>query len=114
MAEYRYGGAQLSGQAMHRFLILIFLGSFPLASCANFPDLDVPPDPASDAGFPELVAIDQLLLTAVEDTADAQEQQQILVERIAQLRARARAMQVTVIERRTRREMAAALRRHIQ
>jgi hypothetical protein len=112
MTEYRYGSAQSSRQAMHRFLILIFLGLFPLAACANFPDLSVPDDQATDAGFPELVPIDQLLLTAVENTADTQEQQQILIARIAQLRARARAMQVNVIERSTRLGMASALRRH--
>ena len=100
---------------MQRVLIFAIFGLPALAACSDFPDLDLAlADFGQVAGFPVLIPIDPLLLTAANDAVDTEAQARIFAARVSQLRARARALQRPVIDRRTRRLMAAALQRHLQ
>lgn len=97
---------------MPRAIFAILVGLPLLAGCVEFPDLDAAiAQRGPVGGFPELIPIDPLLLEAEIDTLDAQAQAELLVARVSQLRARARALQRPVIDRATRAKMAAAVRR---
>ena len=100
---------------MARAFIFIVFGLPALLACTQFPDLDVTlTEFGPNTGFPTLIPIDPLLLSAANDTKDTEEQNRIFAARVALLRARARAMQRPIIDQRTRRSLAAALNQHIQ
>ena len=113
----RYEGAGQLGMGiiMARAFIFMVFGLPALVACAQFPDLDVTSGEfGPNTRFPTLIPIDPLLLSAANQTKDAEEQTRVFAARVAQLRARARAMQRPIIDQRTRRSLAAALDRHIQ
>ncbi len=98
---------------MPRIATVILFVSAILAGCAEFPDLDATiADQGTVAGFPTLVPIDPILFAASFDLQNLESQATALAARVRQLKVRAQAMQRPVIDRRTRTQMAAALRRH--
>ncbi len=97
---------------MLRQIILPIIAALLLTACADFPDLDAAiAQRGVVAGFPTLIPIDPLLLSADIDSLDANAQAELLAERVRQLNIRANALRRPVIDPNSRRKMAAAVRR---
>ncbi len=100
---------------MRRVLIFMVLGLMSLSGCADIPNFDTTKfTPSGFAGFRILIPIEPLLQSAAFDALSTEAQTTLLVGQVARLRARAAALRRPVIDQRTRRILAAALRRHLR
>ncbi len=93
-------------------IVLVFLTGL-LASCINVPELDdAISDNARNNAYPKLIQLDGRLAVATEGKEASLAASKNLAARAKNLKRRAKRLRGPVIDNRTRRRMAAALRRH--
>lgn len=93
-------------------IVLVFLAGL-LTACINAPGLDeAVSDSARDSRYPKLIPLDGKLAEATEGKDTSIDATKSLAARAKNLQKRAKRLRRPVINNRTRRRMAAALRRH--
>jgi hypothetical protein len=93
-------------------IVFVFLTGL-LASCISVPELDAAiSDDARFNAYPKLIQLDGMLAVATEGKEASLAASKNLVARAKNLKRRAKRLRKPVVDRRTRRRMAAALRRH--
>lgn len=103
----------IKGYVVPRVLfVLVFLTGL-LAGCINVPELDdAISEDARDNAYPKLIELDGKLAAANKGKKAARAASKNLASRARSLKRRAKRLRGPVVDKRTRRRMAAALQRH--